>query len=86
MADHLGKRGHRADLQAVAGGAPAPRSSFTWLRSITTSGRVDAVLEPVKAIEAAGQHPGLAAVSRLRSASASSTDVGWKSSNAGITS
>ena len=70
--DDLGERRHRADLEAAVGLADAV-SSLIWPRSTTTFGLLEAVLQPVHAVEAAGQHQRVGAV-LSSSLSASSID------------
>ena len=81
----LGQRRHGADVEAVVGGSGCRLSSAIAAEIDDDRGPLDAVLEPVEAVEAAGEHPGVAPCAP-RSASASSTEAGWNSSNAGITS
>ena len=61
MAHHFGQRGHRANLEPVAGRTHA--AQFLDLAQIDDHfGPLDPILEPVKAVQPAGQHPGLCAV------------------------
>ncbi len=61
MLDYFRQRGHRSDLDAVGGGAnslefpdPAQIDDHLWF--------LDAVLEPIEAIHASGQHPAVVAL------------------------
>src|SRR4029077_8678329 len=65
MADHFAKCGHGANFKTIAGGTHA--AQFFDLAQIDDHfGPLDPILEPVKAVEAAGQHPGLRAVTGLQ--------------------
>ncbi len=61
IADHVGQRGHGADLEAAI--PVSDTRKFLDLAQIDDDFRaLDAVLEPVKAVQAARQHPGVRAV------------------------
>ena len=61
MPHDLGQRRHRADLEAVAGRADA--AQFVDAAQIDDVRRpLDAILQPVEAVEPAGHHPGVAPV------------------------
>jgi hypothetical protein len=64
MAHHFGERGHRANFDPIPRLADA--TQFLHLAQIDHDLRpLDAIIEPVKAVQASGQHPGSRAVAGL---------------------
>ena len=61
IADHFGQRGHGADFEPPLVGAHAAQL-FDLAQIDHHLGSLDAILEPVEAVEPAGQHPGVRAV------------------------
>jgi hypothetical protein len=70
---YFGERGHGADLDAIAG---CELPQFLDSAQIDHNlGLLDAILEPVEAVEPSGQHPGIVPCCS-RSFCASATELG----------
>ena len=59
---HLGESGHRADLDAAIGGAPDSPELVDSAQIDHDLRFLDPILEPIEAVEASGEHPGVASM------------------------